>query len=63
MGLCGEHIQECVWRAYTLCISYLTRFRTYTIALPPKTKPRMGGGIRHIRPSPFAGQFLRKADI
>ncbi len=28
IGLCGEHIQE----LYTV---YLTRFRTYKIALPP----------------------------
>ena len=27
---------------------YLTRFRTYKIALPPKQKPRRGGGLRRI---------------
>jgi hypothetical protein len=39
MGLCREHIQE----SYTV---YLTKFRTYKIALPPQTrptKPRRGG--------------------
>jgi hypothetical protein len=36
MGLCGEHIQE----SYTV---FLNRFLTYKIALPPQTKPRMGG--------------------
>ncbi len=41
---------------------YLIKFRTYKIALPPQTKPRRGGGLRHLPPSPFTGQFLRKAD-
>ncbi len=27
---------------------YLTRFRTYKIALPPQTKSRKGGGLRQI---------------
>jgi len=27
---------------------YLTRFQTYKIAFPPKTKPRRGGGLRQI---------------
>ncbi len=49
----GEHIQE-----------YLTRFRTYKIALLPQTKPRRGGGLGHLSPPrPFIGQFLRIADI
>jgi hypothetical protein len=39
--LSGEHIQE-------LYTAYLTRFRTYKIALPPQTKPRRGGGLRQI---------------
>ncbi len=30
IGLCGERLQE-------LCSVYLTRFRTYKIALPPQT--------------------------
>jgi hypothetical protein len=41
IGLCGKHIQE----LYTV---YLTRFRTYKIALPPKQKPRRRGGLRQI---------------
>ncbi len=31
IGLCGEHLQD----LYTV---YLTRFRTYKVALPPQTK-------------------------
>jgi len=27
---------------------YLTRFRTYKIALPPQTKPMRGGGLRQL---------------
>ncbi len=42
---------------------YLTRFRTYKIALAPQTKPSRGGGHRHLPPRPFTSQFLRKADI
>ncbi len=40
--MCGEHIQE-------LSTVYLTRFRTYKIALPPIQKPRRGGGLRQIK--------------
>ena len=39
--LCGEHLQQ----FYSV---YLTRFRTYKIALPPQTKPRRGGVRRQI---------------
>ncbi len=39
----------------------LTIFRTYKIALPPQTKPRKGGGLRHLPPSPFTGQFFKKS--
>jgi hypothetical protein len=56
MGLCREHMQE----QYTV---YFTRFRTYKIAFPPQTKPRREWGLRHLPPSPFTGQFLRKAGI
>jgi hypothetical protein len=55
MWLCGEHTV-----AYSM---YLTKFRTYTIVLAPQTKPRRGGGLRHLPPSPFTGKFLRKAAI
>ncbi len=52
MGLCGEHIQE----KYTV---YLNKFGTYKIALPPQTKPRREGDLKHLPPSPFTCQFLR----
>ncbi len=54
IGLCGEHLQE----LYTV---YLTRFRTYKIALPSQTKTyKKGGGLRQINlpPSPFTGQIF-----
>jgi hypothetical protein len=38
----GDHILE---EFNTL---FLTRFRTYKIALQPKQKPRRGGGLRQI---------------
>jgi hypothetical protein len=40
---------------------FLTRFRNYKIALPPQTKPRMGGGLRQKKPLPqssFTGEFI-----
>jgi hypothetical protein len=40
---------------------YLTRLRTYKIALPPQTKPRRGGGLRQIntcRKDPLQVNFL-----
>jgi hypothetical protein len=58
-----------VWRASTgviHCVLYLTRFRTYKIALPPPKKTYEGRGPqtdKHLPPSAFTGQFLRKADI
>ncbi len=42
----------------------LTRFRTYKIALPPQSKTLGGRGPqtdKHLHPSPFTGQFLRKS--
>ncbi len=55
MGLCREHIQ-----AYTV---FLTKVRTYKIALPPPNKEGRGPQ-RHLPTSPFfSGQFLRQADI
>ncbi len=45
---------------------YLTRFRTTKLLDHPKQNPRRRGGLRQINtmpPSPFTGQFLRKADI
>jgi hypothetical protein len=57
--LCGEHKKK----LYTV---YLTRFRTYKIALPPQTKTQERRGPQtdqHLPPSPFTGKFLRKADI
>jgi hypothetical protein len=44
---------------------YLTRFRTYKIALPPQTKTYEGRWPqidKHMPPSPLTGKFLRKAD-
>jgi hypothetical protein len=41
---------------------FLTRFRTYKIATPPKQKPRKGGGLRHIntcRKVPLQVNFFR----
>ncbi len=41
---------------------YLTRFRTYKIALPPQTKTYGGRGPqtdKHVPPRPFTGQCLR----
>ncbi len=40
---------------------YLTKFRTYKIALPPQTKPRREGGLSHLPPSPFTGQLFKKS--
>jgi hypothetical protein len=40
---------------------FLTRFRTYTIALPPQQKPRRGGDpqtAKHLPQSPFIGKFF-----
>ncbi len=54
--MCGEHIQE----LYTV---YLTRFRTYKIALPTQTKTQEGREPqtdKHLPPSPFTGHVLRK---
>ncbi len=37
-----------MWTAYTgviHCVRYLTRFRTYKIAVSPKTKTKRGGGL------------------
>ncbi len=59
IGLCGEYIQE-------LQTVNLTRYRTYKIALPSQTKIQAERGPqadKHLPPSPFTGQFLRKADI
>jgi hypothetical protein len=56
--LCGEHLQE-------LCTVYLTRFRTYKIALKPKLIPRRGGvpqTDKHLLLSPLQIN-LKKADI
>jgi hypothetical protein len=44
----------------------VSRFGTYKIALPPKTETKEGRGLqinKHLPPSTFTGQFLRKADI
>ncbi len=41
---------------------YLTRFRTYKIALPPQTKPKGGRGPqtdKHLAQSPFTDKFFR----
>jgi hypothetical protein len=41
---------------------YLTRYRTYKIALPPQKKSRRGGGLRQIntcRKVPFTCKFFR----
>jgi hypothetical protein len=61
IGLYGEHLQE----LYTV---YLTRFKTYKIALPvpPQTKTYEGRGHqtdKQLPPSPFTGKFLIKANI
>jgi hypothetical protein len=40
---------------------YLTRFRTYKIALPPQAKPRREGGPqtdKHLPQSHFTGKFF-----
>jgi hypothetical protein len=53
---------QVVW-SYTV---YLTRFRTYKIALPPQSKTYEGRGLqtdKHLPPRFFTGQFLIKADI
>jgi hypothetical protein len=45
---------------------YLTRFRTFKLALPTQTKTYEGRGPqtdKNLLPWPFTGQFLRKADI
>jgi hypothetical protein len=54
IGLCGEHIQE----LYTL---YLTRFRIYKVALPPRG-PQTDKHLLSVS-GPFICRFLRKADI
>ncbi len=51
----GEGEDGVIWRAYTV---YLTRFRTYKIALPPQTKPRRGGGLRYLPWSTEKPTFL-----
>ncbi len=62
IGLCGEHIQK----LYTLC---LARFRNlqncFTTGTPNKNLEGDGGPqtYKHLPPSPFTGQFLRKAEI
>jgi hypothetical protein len=41
---------------------YLTRFRTYKIALSPQTKTEEGRGFqtdKHLPQSPFKGQLFR----
>ena len=45
---------------------FLTRFRTYKIALPPQTKTQEGRGPqtdRHLPQSPFTGQFFLDSNI
>jgi hypothetical protein len=56
IGLCGEHLQE----SYTV---YLTRFRTYKIALPPQTKTEEVRGPQtdeHLPPGPLQVNFEEK---
>jgi hypothetical protein len=60
-GVGGSCCVESTYKSYTL---YLTRFRTYKITLPPQTKTLEGWGShtdKHLPPSFFTGQFLRKA--
>jgi hypothetical protein len=60
-GRRGWGYVESIYRR-ALYTVYLAKFRTYKIALPPQTKRMRGVGLRHLPPSPFTGQFLRKAD-
>ncbi len=49
--MCGEHLQE----LYTV---YLTRFRSYKIALPTQTKEERGPPAdKHLPPNPLTGQL------
>jgi hypothetical protein len=54
-GPVGDHILHIQQEFNTL---YLTRFRTYKIARPPKTKTsRRGGGFRQITTGRKVGQL------
>jgi hypothetical protein len=63
----GGEGNQVVWRSSTgVYTAYLTRFRTYKIALPLQTKTSEGRGPerdQHLPPNPFTGQFLRKDDL
>jgi hypothetical protein len=51
-----------MWRAYSGV--YMTRFRTYKIALPPQTKTYEGRGPqidKQLPPSTLTGQIFKKS--
>ena len=53
-----------MWRAYTGVIHCVfDQISNLQNCSTSQTKPRRRGGLRHLPPSPFTGQLLRKADI